>query len=161
MVTFSLKRGQPRARQPGAWPLKLATFAFWALAAGLLMFWGMRLLGPAGTAELPVRPAPAPRVDAQAMAQALGAAGAAQAVPEPVAAAASRYALVGVLAGRDSGAGAAVIAVGSAPPKPFRVGAKLEDGVVLQSVSTREARLGSSLEAPVSITLQLPLPGKR
>ena len=55
----------------------------------------------------------------------------------------------------------AVIAVGNQPAKPFRVGRAVEEGVVLQSVSGREARLGPSVDGPASITLQLSLPDKR
>ena len=157
MVTLSLNRGQA-----GTWHVKAATFVLWLLAAGVVAFWAMRLGN--GGAGAPVPPAPAEplQVDAPALAQALGGVAAAQGAVVPAAApVVSRYALVGVLAGRDSGGGAAVIAVGNQPAKPFRVGRAVEDGVVLQSVSGREARLGPRVDGPASITLQIPLPDKR
>lgn len=157
MVTLSLNRGQART-----WHVKAATFVIWLLAAGVVAFWAMRLGN--GGAGAPVPPAPAEplQVDAPALAQALGGVAAAQGAVAPAAApVVSRYALVGVLAGRDSGGGAAVIAVGNQPAKPFRVGRAVEDGVVLQSVSGREARLGPRVDGPASITLQIPLPDKR
>ena len=82
---------------------------------------------------------------------------AAQAVP----AAPSRYALLGVYAGRDSGGGAAVIAVGGQPAKAYKVGAQVDEGLVLQSLSAREARLGASPGGPASMTLNLVVPGAR
>src|SRR5947207_32858 len=118
MVTLSLNRGQA-----GTWHVKAATFVLWLLAAGVVAFWAMRLGN--GGAGAPVPPAPAEplQVDAPALAQALGGVAAAQGAVAPAAApVVSRYALVGVLAGRDSGGGAAVIAVGNQPAKPFRVG---------------------------------------
>lgn len=156
MVTLSLNRGQPRV-----WHVRAATFGLWLLAAGVVAFWALRL-GGGGTAPAVPAPAVEPlQVDAQALARALGAVAPAAGAAPVAAPVVSRYALLGVLAGRDSGAGAAVIAVGSQPAKPFRVGSMVEDGVVLQSLSAREARLGPSLQGPASITLKLPVPDRR
>ena len=69
--------------------------------------------------------------------------------------AASRFVLQGVVADDDQ-QGAALIAVDGKPPRPFRVGAKVADGYVLQSVSTRAAALGASLDGAPAFTLQLP-----
>lgn len=155
MVTLSLNRGQPRI-----WHVRAATFGLWLLAAAVVAFWALRLGANAASTPLPAPAVEPVQVDAQAMARTLGAVASA-ANPAPVAApVVTRYALLGVLAGRDSGAGAAVIAVGSQPAKPFRVGSMVDDGVVLQSLSAREARLGPSLQAPASITLKLPEPGR-
>ena len=64
---------------------------------------------------------------------------------------------MGVLAGQQSGGGAALIAVDGQPAKPFRVGAVVVDGeLVLQSLGRREARLGASRGAPTTLTLELP-----
>ena len=68
----------------------------------------------------------------------------------------SRYALIGVVASRGND-GAALIAVDGKPPKPFRVGAAVEEGLVLQAVEARRARLGASLQGPAAFTLELPL----
>ncbi len=64
--------------------------------------------------------------DAQALARLLGAGPVA---PAAAPAAASRFALEGVLAGTASGHGAALIAVDGKPPKPYRVGAEVEPGL--------------------------------
>ena len=62
-----------------------------------------------------------------------------------------------VLAGTASGGGAALIAVDGKPPKPFRVGASVDDGLVLQSLNRREARLGPAPTGDSTLTLVVPL----
>jgi general secretion pathway protein C len=74
----------------------------------------------------------------------------------PVASLASRFALIGVLAGRSSGGGAALIAVDGKPAKPFRVGAAVDEGLVLQSLDPRQARLGARVDGPATLTLDMP-----
>lgn len=109
----------------------------------------MRVPVPAVAAALPTP-------DAPALARLLGVVAADAPAAPPVASVASRFALVGVLAGRSSGAGAALIAVDSQPAKPFRVGAKVDAGLVLQSVGPRQARLGAALRGPTLVTLEVP-----
>ena len=75
--------------------------------------------------------------------------------PAPVAAA-SRFTLLGVLAGTQSGDGAALIAVDGKPPRHYRVGAAIEPGLVLQSLGRREARLGASVDGATTLALELP-----
>ena len=153
MVTIALSP----TRVSAPWRVKLTTLLLWALAAGLIAFWALRLTA-AGPASLAPVAAPEPvQIDAAAIAKALGAVQVAAPV-SPTAPA--RYALQGVLAGRDSGGGAAVIAVGDQPAKPFKVGAKVEDGLLLQSLSAREAHLGPQMNGPATMTLRLPLPDK-
>ena len=135
--------------------VKLTTLLLWAAAAGVIVFWGLRFAG-GSEAQMPLPPAVQPvQVNAQAMAKALGAV----ALPAAPAAApvASRYALLGVLAGHDSGGGAAVITVAGKPAKAFRVGESVEEGVILQSLAAREARLGPA-GGPAAMVLQLPKP---
>ena len=139
------------------WGVRLGTLALWALAGASVVYWGLRLSArPVGLAVPAVAPAPvAP--DAQAMARLLGvpAAGAA-AARAPAASLTSRFALIGVLAGRSSGGGAALIAVDGQPAKPFRVGAVVDEGLVLQSLDPRQARLGASMDGPATLTLDMP-----
>src|SRR6218665_1378416 len=88
------------------WGARLGTLALWAAAGASVVFWGLRLSAPAAQAMLPAVPdAVAP--DAAA----------------PVAAPPGRFALIGVLSGRRSGGGAALIAVDGKPARPFRIGA--------------------------------------
>ncbi|MBP6598950.1 MAG: general secretion pathway protein C [Giesbergeria sp.] len=140
------------------WALRLATLALWLLAGASVVYWGLRLSAPAAGVPVPAAAAALPQPDAAALARLLGvmALDAPAVVAAPVASVASRFALVGVLAGRSSGAGAALIAVDSQPAKPFRVGAKVDAGLVLQSVGARQARLGAALRGPTLVTLEIP-----
>ena len=75
----------------------------------------------------------------------------------PAVEAASRYRLVGVVAsGPDRGA--ALIAVDGQPPKPYRVGAVLEGGLVLRSLAARQARLEPESGTGAAVELTLPPP---
>jgi general secretion pathway protein C len=129
------------------------TFILWALLAASAVYWGMKLAArPAGPAIAPLAtrtPAPA---DPVAVARLLGASPAAAA---PVASLASRFALVGVVASR-SHRGAALIAVDGKPAKPFRVGAAVDPGLVLQAVEGRRATLAATADGPPVLTLDLP-----
>lgn len=138
------------------WPVATTTLLLWALAAASVVFWGVRLAAPADAqAPPPVVRAPVAAIDPTAVARMFGAVPATTevaAAPE----AASRFALLGVVA--DSAQqGAALIAVDGKPARPFRVGSQLVDGYVLQSVGTRSAALGASVDAPVALTVQLPV----
>ena len=61
-----------------------------------------------------------------------------------------------MLAGTQSGDGAALIAVDGKPPRHYRVGAAIEPGLVLQSLGRREARLGASVDGATTLALELP-----
>ena len=75
-----------------------------------------------------------------------------------VAPVASRYALTGVAAASATGQrGVALIAMDGKPARPYRVGAILEDGVLLQSVEARRATLSATLEGPALAVLDLPV----
>ena len=62
----------------------------------------------------------------------------------------------GVVADRADG-GAALIAIDGQPPRPYRVGATLEGGVVLQAVQRRSVRLAPAGSGE-SFELSLPEP---
>lgn len=137
------------------WAVAGSTFVLWALVAASMVYWGLKLIGGGGggaIAPLPPR-APAP-VDPAAVARLLGAAPRAS-EQAPVPSMASRFALVGVVASRARD-GAALIAIDGKPPKPFRVGAAVDEGMVLQSVEARRAVLAASMAGPAVLTLELP-----
>ena len=94
----------------------------------------------------------APQADPLVVARLLGGGRTAAA---PVESVASRFKLMGVVADLAQG-GYALIAIDGKPAKPYRVGAPLDDALVLQSVSKRSAALAPSAEAPASVTLELP-----
>jgi general secretion pathway protein C len=140
------------------WGVRLGTLALWAAASASVVFWGMRLSAPvAGVAAPGVRAAPA-APDAQALARVLGAVSAApgMAPAPPVAALASRFSLIGVLSGRRSGGGAALIAVDGKPAKPFRLGAEVDQGLMLQALGPRQVQLGERMGGPTTLTLDMP-----
>lgn len=140
------------------WGVRLATFALWALAAASVAYWGFRLSAPAGTAGPMVLAAAAVAPDAAAIARLLGGTVEPPKTIEPTpVATVGRLVLVGVLVGQSSGGGAALIAVDGQAAKPFRVGAQVADGLVLQALAPRQARLGASAQGPATLTLDMPL----
>jgi general secretion pathway protein C len=120
------------------------------------VFWALRLSSPVdAVAAAAAMPQPSVTADAEAVGRLLGvvsAQTAAPAAPE----AASRFALVGVVAD-PSNQGAALIAIDGKPPKPFRVGSRVGDNYMLQSVGVRAATLGAQVDGPPAFTLQLPV----
>ena len=128
------------------------------LAAGLSAgYWVLQFLGRSPvTPVATVGTAPA-QPDAMAVARTLGAMPAAGAEAVPTGAAPARYVLLGVVAtGTETEGGAALIAVDSEPPRPYRVGAALDGGLVLQAVGRRTVRLGPSMQGPSTLELSLP-----
>ena len=141
-----------------SWGVRLATLVLWALAGASVVYWGLRVSAPAPGLPLAAVATGLPAPDAQAMARLLGAVTLPPPVAPvaPVAALASRFVLVGVLAGQTSGGGAALIAVDGQPAKPYRVGTVVDAGLVLQALGPRQARLGAAVRGPSAVTLELP-----
>jgi general secretion pathway protein C len=139
-----------------AWTVRGATFALWALAAGSAVYWGLQL----GGSQRPLSvPAPAPRqvaaVDPAALARLLGGAPAGLAGAAPLPTLASRFQLIGVAAGAQSGAGGAVISVDGKPGRSYRVGSAIEEGLVLKAVRGRQATLADANGQPL-LVLEVP-----
>ena len=144
------------------WGSRLATLLLWALATGSMTYWVLKW--PA--AGQGMVNAPLPQVDValptvQAVATALGGGQATVAAPGgPVTAqgvqASSRMALVGVVATQGN-RGTALIAIDGKPARPFRVGAKVDGDLVLQSVAARQAKLGPGPDAATTVTLEIPV----
>jgi general secretion pathway protein C len=137
------------------WPSATSTALLWALAAGSIVFWGLRLSAPADALAPPAVPAPAAAPDPVAVARSLGVVQAetrVAATPD----AASRFALLGVVVDSDQ-QGAALIAVDGRPPRPFRTGAQVASGYVLQSLDRRAITIGGSVDGPPGVIIELPL----
>lgn len=136
------------------WRSRSITLAVWALAAGSVVWWGLRLAASPQPVAVPPQAATVTEtvVDTDAVARLLGGA----AVVDAPAAVASRFVLLGVVAGRSS-QGAALISVDGKPGRPYRVGSKIEEGVFLQAVEPRRARLAPAASAPASVVLEMPL----
>lgn len=136
------------------WAVAGSTFVLWALVAVSAAYWALKLSSTGATPMAPtVVRAPAP-ADPAAVARLLGASPKA-AEAAPAASLASRFALLGVVAGAD-GRGAALIAVDGRPAKPFRVGSTVDEGLVLQSVQGRRAVLATAMDGPTALALELP-----
>ncbi len=121
------------------------------------MFWGLRLTARAAAAPpgaLAVNGSPALGGD---MARLFGAEVVAEAAP--VAPPDSRFRLVGVMAAKPNvdgvGTGIALIAIDDKPPRPFTAGARVDDQLVLKTVSARSASLGP-VDGPVTVVLEIP-----
>jgi general secretion pathway protein C len=94
--------------------------------------------------------------DPAAVARLLGAAAPA-ATAAPVAA--SRFVLLGVMASPSS-RGAALIAIDGKPGRAFRVGSKVDEGLVLEAVEPRKARLAQATGTGESMVLEMPVSRK-
>lgn len=137
-----------------AWAVGGSTFALWSLVAASAVYWGLKFSATeAATVGAPPVRIAAP-VDPAAVARLLGSSPTVAAAA-PVVSLASRFNLLGVVAGRGPG-GTALISVDGKPAKPFRVGAAVEEGLVLQSVAARRAVLAASADGPPAVTLELP-----
>jgi general secretion pathway protein C len=139
---------------------RLAAFVVWALVAATAVFWGLRLFvrAPAAPAyAVAVGDASAVRAD---LSRVLGSAPVAVASTVAAPEVSSRFKLLGIMAPKgpaaaDSQSGVALIAVDGKPPKAFIVGSRLDDQLVLQSVSLRTASIGPA-QGAASVRLELP-----
>ena len=133
--------------------LPAASLLVWGGVAFSAVTWGLRWSASGAAPSNAIAAAQAlPEVDVSAAARSLGAA------PMQAAAAptlASRFQLQGVMAGGPD-VGAALISVDGKPAKPYRVGAVVVDGLVLQSAQGRRVSLGSSMDGPQTLALDLP-----
>ena len=132
-------------------------FVVWAAVAASAVFWLLRLT--AGSPSAPahtvaVSTAQTPRGD---LSRVLGAPPVAATPSAVEPALASRFKLLGVAAPRQGGErfGLALIAVDGKPARGFKVGAAVDGDIVLQSVHSRGAALGSR-DAPPQVRLELP-----
>ncbi|RRD58133.1 general secretion pathway protein C [Comamonadaceae bacterium OH2545_COT-014] len=135
-----------------------AAFALWALAAGSALFWALRGSSPAPAPAPVAGTAGLPPVDVQAVARALGAVAAAPVAAPPPPPIASRLALRGVVT--QGGRGAALLALDGQPPKPYRVGAAIQDGWVVHAVAPHAVVIATEGGAQRA-TLEMPKPGKQ
>jgi general secretion pathway protein C len=149
----------------GLWGPRLAAFLLAALAAASAVYWGLKWPGNDATgskgAAAAVATSEGPVADPSALARALGGGNG------PVSALATadtsatpgRMVLMGVVANPTSpkNGGAALISIDGKPAKPYRVGTRVDDNTVLQSVGPRSAVLAATLDGPASQTLELPV----
>ena len=142
------------------WTLRLVTALLWALAAASAVYWGLRMGGSGSVlAVAPVIATDSAGVSGNgqaSIARLLGATNsiAAGTAPAPTI---SRFSLSGVV--MEGRGGAALLVVDGKPPKPYRVGSRIDDGTVLQSVGPRHAVLAPSMDGAPGQRLELPALG--
>jgi general secretion pathway protein C len=141
---------------------RLAAFIVWALVAGGVVFWSLKLLVRAPSApahSVAMGAAATTRGDLTRLLGAAPAVSVATATLSP--AAASRFRLHGVMApkrpltAKPSGQGVALISVDGKPPRAYAVGASVDSNLVLQSVSLRHAAIGPA-DGAASVNLEVP-----
>jgi general secretion pathway protein C len=140
---------------PPRWVVKWLTLLVWALAAGGAVVWALKFPLPSNGVPATLAQAQAVPSGAQGSADVARALGHRSAQPSPAVAADLQFQLLGVVAGR-SGGGSALISVGGLPPKAFKVGQTVTEGVVLQRLQSRRAELGTTSSGPAQWTLELP-----
>lgn len=147
---------------PGAgrapWPAVVAGLVW--LAAGLSAgYWVLLAVGRHPPTPVAAAPVALPVADAVMVARALGAREAPSTMDRASAPAAqsvaTRYTLLGVVSSPGS-QGAALIAVGEEPARPYRVGATVDSGLVLQAVGRGTVRLGATVSGPTTVELSVP-----
>jgi general secretion pathway protein C len=135
---------------------RLLAFVVWAAVAATAVFWGLRLLISAPAAPphtVAAADAGVARGDLTRLFGTEPVAG-----PAPVAQAPSRFQLVGVVAPRPGSpprVGVALIAVDDKPARAYRVGAPIDERLVVQAVQGRSVSLGPRGE-PAEVQLELP-----
>ncbi len=138
------------------WGARAASFLLAAMAAASGAYWVLKSTDSNSVSTaMPANGSNFAALDPQAVARALGGAGAAQPSGPQAASARTAYVLLGVLADGQHG-GAALIAVDGKAAKPYRVGAVVDGNLVLQSVVGRRAVLATSVDGPAQMTLELP-----
>ena len=150
-----LKNAQSR------WLVRLVTMVLWAMAAASVVWWGLRIWGGSALVPTVAQPsvtAPVTAADPAGVARLLGAAAAAGPAAAP--ATPNRFVLLGVVAS-PSKMGSALIAVDGKPGRAFRVGSTVDEGIVLEAVEPRKARLGQLSGAGQPWILEMPLPKKQ
>lgn len=157
----------PTRWTPATWVLPLVTLAVWlalgwSASAWVMQAWQTPSAVPSSSPALVPASADAPTAAGAAAvgpeaARLLGApaSSAAEVVVSP--SLVSRLKLVGV-ASAGAQRGAALIGIDGQPPKPYRIGQAVVDGLVLQSVDRLAARLGAQVGGPSAVQLDMPLP---
>jgi general secretion pathway protein C len=148
----------PASPASARWLPALAAGLLWLFAAGSATYWGLRWWGQGSVQALPGLPVAERGVDTRQVAAGLGwRPGVAAAAPAgPVASTEGRFKLLGVVTGQRGRQGAALIAVAGQPPKPYRLGMVVGDGLVVVSLGARSAGLGPAQGQPATLTLELP-----
>ncbi len=135
------------------WTLRTFTFLVWVAVGLCAAYWAFKFVTTKPVEATAAMATPVVVVDSKAVAKLLGATD--NIVAKSVSAPTVKLALFG-LATTATGQGVALIATEDKPAKPYRVGAKVTDDLVLKSISKVDAVLAASITAPESQKLSLP-----
>ena len=135
------------------WTLRTFTFLVWMAVGLCAAYWAFKFVTTKPVEATVAMATPAVVADSKAVAKLLGATD--NVAAKPVSAPTVKLALFG-LATTVTGQGIALIATEDKPAKPYRVGAKVTDDLVLKSISKVDAVLATSITAPESQKLSLP-----
>jgi general secretion pathway protein C len=145
----------PTPQSAKFWPGAGAAL-LWCAAAASAVFWVLSFPSGSTVKGVPVVQSPDPAASALQPSVYLARAWGVQApAPQVSIAQSSRFQLWGVVAGA-SGQGSALIAVDGQPPRAFRVGQTVTEGVVLQSLGPKQAQLDASAQGAGLFSLSLP-----
>lgn len=135
------------------WVIRLVTFLWAALAAASAGYWALMWPAAPDTTRIHTPEPVAPPIDTIKVAQLLGATSAGG--PTASVVIASKYKLLGVIA-QGQRSGSALIAIDGQPAKPYRMGERVADDLVLQSVKARSITLGAGTSGSQDLVLELP-----
>lgn len=138
------------------WSTRIVTLLLAGMVAGSAVFWLLKWSAAASPMRAPIDVTGVLNSDSSRIARLLGVQQSGPVVPG-VPLAQATYKLMGVISVGRHGQGSALISAQAKPAKPYRVGDEVSTGLVLQAVSARTVSLGSDLNTPPSITLELPL----
>jgi general secretion pathway protein C len=149
MTTATLKSGS------NSWTLRLFTLLVWAAVGLCAAYWTFKFVTTKAVDAISSSTISSVVVDTKAVAKLLGATnGSIERVAD--ARIDDKLSLFG-LAASPNGQGIALIAEADKPAKPYRIGAKVTDNLVLKSISKTNAILAASISAPDSLKLELPV----
>jgi general secretion pathway protein C len=139
---------------------RLFAFVVWALVAGSVMFWGLRLLVTSQAMPAHAVSVGDSTTAAGDVTRLLGTTPkevAVTAAAAPVSELSTRFKLTGVMSPKstsNTGQGVALISVDGKPPRAFGVGSRIDGDLRLQAVSLRTASIGSGPgKAPVVLEM--------
>ena len=149
MTTATLKTDS------NSWTLRLFTLLVWAAAGLCTAYWMFKFATTEAIDAISTATTSNVVVDTKAVAKLLGAT---NGITGKVADTRVdvKLSLFG-LAASPSGQGFALIAEADKPAKPYRIGAKVTDDLVLKSISKTNAILAASTSAPDGLKLELPI----
>lgn len=132
--------------------LRTLTFGVWAVLGLSAAYWGLRAGDAPPSWPLTAAPIRAAAVDASALVAVLSGQGASEpAAPAPT----RRLELTGVIV--EGRRGVALLSVDGQPPRPFLVGAQIDEGLRLHAVGPRRAELADVRSGSVSHRLEMPV----